>query len=80
MRLEQTVFRYLADEVVCSRWELTEYARLWGAGPTEAVELLGVWRAQGWLEEIPLGESHGPPLLQLTELAYEAHPWLTQAS
>jgi hypothetical protein len=80
MDLDQVVLRYVAGEVVCSAWEITEFVRLYDGTGDEATELLARWQHLGWLTVASEADEGGPQMLALTEQAFEEHPWLSQAT
>ena len=79
MRLDDVVLRYVAGEVVCSAWEITEFVRLNDGTREEAAELLERWQRLAWLETVSEASDDGPQLMALTEQAFAAHPGLSAA-
>lgn len=80
MGLEETILRYLSEEEFCSRVELEQFILLNGGRADTATRLIADWEAQGWIESVTLGEPHLPPLLRLTDQAFQAQPRLRRAT
>ena len=84
-QLERTLLQYLADEEFCPPFAFAYFASLNGGENPEqaAADFLAEWEARGWVERIQsepgaiLSDmASSGELLQLTDRAYAANPWL----